>query len=158
MKRAFYKDSNNNWIIGDGFIWRGEGIFTRKYSDNNTKVSIRWEGKEINGLMFCNITDIEKNDQGDKYTSFAEFDNAVAPFFVNAPLEWGNITGSIANQVDLININNLINYYLKSETYTKQEVNQLLNAINLADLDNYDPNKVFNIQLDNGEITLEEVV
>lgn len=72
------------------------------------------------------ITEIVKNAQGDKYTSFAEFNNAVAPFFVNAPLEWGNIGGNIGDQLDLISINNLINYYLKTETYSQSEVDQIV--------------------------------
>ena len=151
---AFYKNSNDVWVVGREISNR-EGDWKLSYHSNNTYAKVT----NFKITIIDNpITEIVKNDQGDKYTSFTEFNNAVAPFFVNAPLEWGNITGSIANQVDLININNLINYYLKSETYTKQEVNQLLNAINLADLDNYDPNKLFNIQLDNGEIALEEIV
>ena len=44
---------------------------------------------------------------------------------------WGDIIGTITNQTDLINLieTDLLNYYTKSETYTKTEVNNLVSTI-----------------------------
>lgn len=44
---------------------------------------------------------------------------------------WGDIIGTITNQTDLINLieAHLLNYYTKSETYTKTEVNNLVSTI-----------------------------
>lgn len=39
---------------------------------------------------------------------------------------WGSITGTIANQTDLINIASLTNYYTKTQLYTKTEVDALI--------------------------------
>lgn len=122
---AFYKNSNDVWVVGKEISNR-EGDWKLSYHSNNTYAKVT----NFKITIIDNpITEIVKNAQGDKYTSFVEFDNAVASFFVNAPLEWGNIGGNIGDQLDLISINNLINYYLKTETYTKQEVQQLLNDL-----------------------------
>ena len=119
---AFYKDSNDVWVVGREISNR-EGDWKLSYHSNNTYAKVT----NFKITIIDNpITEIVKNDQGDKYTSFAEFNNAVAPFFVNAPLEWGNIGGNIGDQLDLISINNLINYYLKTETYSQSEVDQIV--------------------------------
>lgn len=119
---AFYKNSNDVWVVGREISNR-EGDWKLSYHSNNTYAKVT----NFKITIIDNpITEIVKNDQGDKYTSFTEFNNAVAPFFVNAPLEWGNIGGNIGDQLDLISINNLINYYLKTETYSQSEVDQIV--------------------------------
>lgn len=56
----------------------------------------------------------------------------------SGPAVWGDIIGDIADQSDLMealanfittSVNNLANYYLKSETYTQEETRQLLSAL-----------------------------
>lgn len=45
--------------------------------------------------------------------------------------DWGNIGGTITDQRDLVNLiaSDLVNYYLKTETYSKSEVDSLISTV-----------------------------
>lgn len=109
------------------------------YHTDNTYAKVTNDG----AIVINNpITEIEKDDSGNKYDSYNEFNSAVSDFFVKASggsgeASWGGVSGNIEDQEDLTNaldskVDKVAGKQLSDENYTLAEKQKLEGLSSLA--------------------------
>lgn len=142
--KSFYKNSDDNWIV-NGEIQNRMGDWKLGYHTDNTYAKVTNDG----AIVINNpITEIEKDDSGNKYDSYNEFNSAVSDFFVKASggsgeASWGGVSGNIEDQEDLTNaldskVDKVAGKQLSDENYTLDEKNKLDNLSTVATTGSYD--------------------
>ena len=114
----------------------GKGLSTNDYTNEEKQSVASAYHKPQNGIPKTDLdssvqTSLDKADTA--LQSFAETDPTV-PSWAKQPNKPSYNYSEIGNTPDLSgyitkSVDNLVNYYLKSETYTKDEVQQIVNAI-----------------------------
>ena len=108
---VYTQTETDNLLVGKVDKIPGKGLSTEDYSSQE-KLKLSY---------------IESGAERNVQSSWTETDNHSDAYIINKPTKLSNFTndmGFIDNTV-----NNLVNYYLKSETYTKAEVNAIVEAV-----------------------------
>lgn len=102
------------------------------YDKNNNIINIEWQNGQTTEIALSGLVDVYKADEEtitlDKSTNtFKLKDTWIQTLVASIPTK----TSQLTNDSDFVTktVSNLTNYYLKTETYTKEEVAQLLGTI-----------------------------
>ena len=102
------------------------------YDKNNNIINIEWQNGQTTEIALSGLVDVYKADEEtltlDKSTNtFKLKDTWIQTLVASIPTK----TSQLTNDSEFVTktVSNLTNYYLKTETYTKEEITQLLGTI-----------------------------